>query len=227
MERQLDTIAVMFVDVCDSTRLYASLDDARASRIVGECLQILSATACAHAGTVIKTIGDAVMAEFPTVDHALDSAIAMQTQRRHDDLPIQIGFDFGPIVRTSPDDSGNPADVFGNTVNIAARVAQRARSAEILTTGEAVAHMSARHRRNAVFFDSTQVKGVSRLISLFRYPTGTDGTIESLPSEPALDDQSAVDTGQMTPSSGRLRLNFLGKTVSLHSDQAMGCIKVF
>lgn len=212
-------VAVLFADVCDSTKLYTSLDNERASRIVGECLQVLTVIACAHGGSVIKTMGDAVMAEFPTVDQAMNAAVAMQTRRRQGDLPIQIGFDFGAVVRTPADDFGNPADVFGHTVNIAARVAKLARSAEILTTGEAVMHLSAWHRRNAVFFDSTTVKGVSRLISLFRYPTGTDGTIDGLSDGLDRVDERMNGTDRLVGSSARLHLRFMEQAVSLRSDQ--------
>ena len=170
MDAETKPLVVLFADVCGSTNLYQSLGDAEALRIVGDCLGVLAAITTEHGGTVIKTIGDEIMTEFPTADIAAEAAMAMQTRRRHNDPYIKIGFHTGPVTRRD-------GDLFGDTVNVAARVVSRARSREVLMTGEAVMRMSPTHRDRARFFDSTDVKGISRAISLFRYPTEMESDV--------------------------------------------------
>lgn len=183
MDTETKPLVVFFADVCDSTGMYRSLGDAEASRIVGDCLGVLAAITMEHDGTVIKTIGDEIMAEFPTADLAAEAALAMQTQRRQDDPLIKIGFHMGPVTRRD-------GDLFGDTVNLASRVVGVARQREILMTGETVMRMSRIHRDRALFFDDSPVKGISNFISLFRYPTEMEF------------DGTAMDTGEDPTQTG-------------------------
>jgi hypothetical protein len=157
----------MFADVCGSTSIYETKGDVVASRIMGDCLGVLASITVEHRGVVIKTIGDEIMAEFPTADDAIEAAIDMQTRRRGDDPLVKIGFHIGPVLRRD-------GDLYGDTVNMAARVVSRATSRDVLMTGEAVLAMSRAHRERARWFDNASVKGISRTVSLFRYPTEID-----------------------------------------------------
>jgi adenylate cyclase len=56
--RTEDAMAVMFADVCDSTRLYQVLGDAAALALTGECIRQITETAGRYGGTVVKTMGD-------------------------------------------------------------------------------------------------------------------------------------------------------------------------
>jgi len=58
-------LAVLFSDVVGSTRIYEVLGDQRAREIVALCIDLMTAGAEQHSGTVIKTMGDEVMATFP------------------------------------------------------------------------------------------------------------------------------------------------------------------
>ncbi len=98
----------------------------------------LIAAVAAEGGAVVKTIGDAVMATFPSPDRALRSAMRMReamrkinVERGSDDLALNIGLHEGPCLAVMLDDR---QDYFGQTVNIAARVQGLAEPAAVLAT---------------------------------------------------------------------------------------------
>jgi len=108
-------VAILFADVVGSTKLYELLGDLRARDMVGICIDVMRAATDQNHGTVIKTMGDEVMATFPTADDALNAAAQMQRQiTSHPQLKvdeqtvaIRIGCNFGPelrmVERLSPD----------------------------------------------------------------------------------------------------------------------------
>ena len=121
--RQKDTMAVLFADVSDSTRLYENMGDTAAFTQVRECLQILNEAAQRYQGRVVKTIGDGAMCVFSKAEDAARSAIEMQDRidlrppsPGRSKLTIRIGFHYGAVLREGD-------DVFGDTVNVAARMA--------------------------------------------------------------------------------------------------------
>ena len=67
-------LAILFADVVGSTRLYEKLGDQRARDMVAICIDVMRTATEQHNGTVIKTMGDEVMATFPTADDALNAA---------------------------------------------------------------------------------------------------------------------------------------------------------
>ena len=73
-------LAVLFADVSGSTRLYETLGDERALATVGRCVELMREACDGHAGRVIKTIGDEVMAVFPLADEAAQAAAVMQAR---------------------------------------------------------------------------------------------------------------------------------------------------
>jgi len=129
----------MFADVVGSTRIYEALGDQRAREVIAVCLDLMQGATEKHRGTVIKTIGDEVMATFPTADDALNAAAQIQrTISTHPALQIEgqavsvrIGVHFGPVVLEKH-------DVFGATVNTANRMTSQAKSGQIMTTAATV-----------------------------------------------------------------------------------------
>ena len=70
-------LAVLFADVVGSTRLYERMGDQRARDMVSLCIELMRNATEQHAGTVVKTMGDEVMATFPSADEALNAAAAL------------------------------------------------------------------------------------------------------------------------------------------------------
>src|ERR1700686_4119510 len=73
-------LAILFADVVGSTRLYEQMGDLRARDMVAICIDVMRSATEQRQGTVIKTMGDEVMATFPSADEALNAAAQMQQQ---------------------------------------------------------------------------------------------------------------------------------------------------
>ena len=107
----------------------------------------LRETVAAEGGAVVKTIGDAVMATFPTPDRAVAAALRMREAMRglnegrdREDLLLKIGIHEGPCLAVMLNER---QDYFGQTVNIASRVQGLASSPAIFATGAVVEHLEA------------------------------------------------------------------------------------
>ena len=125
-------ITVLFTDIVDSTQHWHELGDIEARVQLDQHDRLLKGVVFEFGGTVVKTIGDSLMVTFEEPDNAIRSAIAMQhllEEKRQKDssfeLKIRIGIHRGRALVEED-------DVYGNTVNVAARVESQAGSGEIL-----------------------------------------------------------------------------------------------
>jgi adenylate cyclase len=131
MEPVLQT-AILFADVSGSTRLYETAGDTVAAAAIDRCITMLKQKTEAAGGRVIKTIGDEIMSVFNSTDAAANAAIDMQTGAAQlpmtagIQLGIRIGFNCGSVVERND-------DVFGDAVNVAARLASQAQKDQIIT----------------------------------------------------------------------------------------------
>src|SRR5579864_3990974 len=130
---KITSLTFLFTDLKGSTELYDRVGDLVAFDLVRAHFRVLNEIVAAEAGAVVKTIGDAVMATFPTPDRAMAAALRMRdaVQTIKDDLLIKIGIHEGPCLAVTLNDR---LDYFGQTVNIAARVQGLADSQAIIAT---------------------------------------------------------------------------------------------
>ncbi len=148
----ITNVVLVFTDIVDSTKMYASLGDGEAFMLVRKHFQVLFGAFTKRGGRVIKTIGDAVMASFTTGKaalHAVADAMEMLPTAgiRPDSnrfLEIRVGIHCGRVA-VVPLNGVN--DYFGQTTNIAARVQSQAKASECFVT-EAVLD-SSRDARDA------------------------------------------------------------------------------
>jgi class 3 adenylate cyclase len=162
------TCAVLFVDISGSTRLYETLGDEQALARVGGTLATLAQVCADCGGRVIKTAGDGAMCMFATADAALRAAGLMQekaAQRAEPDAKgygIHIGCHYGPVL----EDAG---DLFGDTVNLAARVAGLAKVGQVITTADTVERLPPAQAERARRLDSVPVKGKRKAVTIFEF----------------------------------------------------------
>jgi adenylate cyclase len=124
---------VLFADVSGSTSLYETAGDDAALEAISACLAAARAATEASGGRVVKTMGDEIMSIFPGPDAAANAAADIQA--RIEALPeiagkklgVRVGFHHGPVLQR--DD-----DIFGDTVNLAARLVAQAKKGEIFRT---------------------------------------------------------------------------------------------
>jgi class 3 adenylate cyclase len=164
--RQKDTLAVLFADVSDSTRLYENMGDTAAFTQVRECLQILNDAAQRYHGRVVKTIGDGAMCAFTNAEDAALASIEMQDridlrppQPGKSKLTIRIGFHYGNVLREGD-------DVFGDTVNVAARMSGLAVPGQILMTAATAGLLSPELKTKTRRLDALAVKGKAQAIDI-------------------------------------------------------------
>ena len=151
-------IAVLFADVSDSTQLYERLGDAQALATVSRCLEVARDAAVGCGGRLVKTVGDEVMLVFGTALEAAEAAV--QIQERMSELAsvlqlrlaFHIGFHFGAAI-------AHDGDVYGDSVNTAARLVALAKAGQILTSASTVASLPAYARLQLRDLHALTVKG--------------------------------------------------------------------
>ena len=151
---------VIFADVAGSSGLYKNLGDKQANSVILESLNHIAGIVDQHDGTVIKTIGDEVMAHIVDPDKALNAVVMIQ-QYAQQTLPIRIGMAWGLVIEMD-------ADLYGKTVNDAAAVAHIARSGQIITNA---AFKEQLHKDGAALmrvFDRIRLKGGKSLTDIYR-----------------------------------------------------------
>lgn len=147
MQEKTDHLAVLFADVVESTALYRRLGDVAALHIINAVINELKSVLPHHQGRLVKTLGDAVMCLFPDADCAVEAAVDMQhaiaaLNPAGEKMQIRIGLHTGPVVIGAE-------DVYGDTVNVAAYLADAATAGQILIA-EATAKDMARERQDAM-----------------------------------------------------------------------------
>ncbi|MFM1885061.1 MAG: hypothetical protein RL026_218 [Pseudomonadota bacterium] len=176
-------LAVVFADVVGSTHIYDVLGDQRARAIVSACIDVMREATEVHGGTVIKTMGDEVMATFPVADRALDAAAQMQrVVSNHPELVVEgqqvalrIGCHFGPVVLDN-------RDVFGATVHVANRMTSQAKPGQIITTAATCDAITADWRAQVRQIDIALIKGQGHEVTLFEVLWQADDVTGMLPS---------------------------------------------
>jgi class 3 adenylate cyclase len=136
---KITSLTFLFTDLKGSTELYDRVGDLVAYDLVKAHFRAVQEIVTSEGGAVVKTIGDAVMATFPTPDRALAAALRMREAMRGlgSDLILKIGIHEGSCLAVTLNER---QDYFGQTVNIASRVQELATSTSIFATGQVVAH---------------------------------------------------------------------------------------
>jgi adenylate cyclase len=200
-------LAILFADVVGSTRLYELMGDLRARDMVAICIDIMRNATEQNRGTVVKTMGDEVMATFPTADSALDAAAQMQKQiSSHAQLQvdghqvyIRVGCHFGSVVLEQ-------RDVFGSTVHTANRMTSQAKAGQIITTAATVERLTPEWRAAVRQIDVATLKGQGSEVTLYEVLWQPDDATSMVP---------AIAMARRFGRSSRLRLRLQDREVVL------------
>ncbi|MFC6672941.1 adenylate/guanylate cyclase domain-containing protein [Marinobacterium aestuariivivens] len=197
--------AVLFADISGSTRLYEAVGDLRAREIVANCIGLMISACEGQGGTLIKTIGDEVMVSFEEARAAARSAIRMQEGISGalvvEGRPIQIrvGFHQGSVLL----DAG---DIFGDTVNLAARIAAQAKAGQVLTTGATFRILGPEWAGMVRRIDCAPVKGKREEVEIFELLWQRDDLTRMAGCEPG---------PRLTRPGARLRLEYRGLSIEI------------
>ena len=198
---------VLFADVSGSTKLYDTVGDAAAHQAIELCLKLFSALTEQHGGRVIKTIGDEVMAVFPEASKAgaaaRDIQLGMQEMAPVGKvrLAARIGMHQGPVMEKA-------GDLFGDTVNLAARLTEMASRGQIITSLDTVNLLTPLQKMDCRQLYSIPVKGKEREVPICELMwTDTD------------DATQVVAQRASTDAGNALRLVYRSRVVTLDEEK--------
>jgi class 3 adenylate cyclase len=175
---KITSLTFLFTDLKGSTALYERVGDLVAYDLVRAHFGVLNDIVAAETGAVVKTIGDAVMATFPTPDRAVAAALRMRDAMRRlsethepEDLLLKIGIHEGPCLAVTLNER---LDYFGQTVNVAARVQGLADSQSIYASGNVVDHPDASNLLKATGLmpkeQLASLRGVTGSVRVYQIP---------------------------------------------------------
>jgi adenylate cyclase len=148
---------VLFVDVAGSTGMYEQLGNATAHARIHDALSGVRAIVVQSRGVVIKEIGDELMCCFPSAADAVAAACDIQDRFRVAAGPpprvsFRIGLHSGEAI-------WNDADLFGDAVNVAARLVAMAKAEQILTSKDTLSQCGSSPRGGTREIGAVTVKG--------------------------------------------------------------------
>lgn len=160
---------VLFADIAGSMQLYQTVGDEQAkSLIVGLQSELTAFIQSCH-GTVQDIIGDEIMARFDEVDSALQCATAIHRKAEHfgqshsTPLQMRIGLNTGAAIVEQQ-------RMFGDTVNLAARVAAIATAGQTIITAATLAGAGSHWQEAARQYDVAKVKGKAEPVVVYLLP---------------------------------------------------------
>jgi adenylate cyclase len=208
MAEQVTEASVLFADVSGSTKLYETAGDAVAHAAIEKCVNLMREKTLGSKGRVIKTIGDEVMSAFQNADDAASAAIDMQSAISemppvgNTQIGIRIGFNHGPVVERD-------GDVFGDAVNLAARLAGVATKGQIITARDTVMLMAPMLKASTRAITTIQVKGKAQEIQVYELIWQQSEDMTTLASQKSI----------YKPKNAKLRLLVQGNEVILSTER--------
>lgn len=152
--------AIMFTDIVGYTSLMAD-DELVALEIVSNLRDVLQPIIQSHRGQWLKEMGDGTLSSFSSATSAVQCAIEIQKQLKQDpSFKIRIGIHLGDVVFTE-------TDVFGDGVNIAARIEPNAEPGGIAVSGSVYDTLSNNKHFQTVLLGEKTLKNVGRPLRIY------------------------------------------------------------
>ena len=133
IEKDHGNPGVLFADACGSVRLYERLGNDLALELISQHLGFLSDVIGEFSGQVVKTIGDELMCVFPDSEHTARAGVQMfkrlrsWSQNQQNPICFKVGMHCGEVIHKG-------GDIFGDTVNLAARMVSLANENQLILT---------------------------------------------------------------------------------------------
>lgn len=200
------SVTILFADICGSTRLFEKYGDVRAREIEALVLGALTATTGDYGGELIKTIGDEIMSRFPNPAQAVRAACEMHRALKNDaelaalNIAVKIGLHHGPVLVENN-------DVFGDAVNVAARMVSLAKADQIITSGITIQQLPSELAGMIRSLGTSKVRGKRDEMEIFEiiWQDNTTGLTQMAHGQEELRNLIFA----------RLTLEYRGKTVEL------------
>jgi adenylate cyclase len=184
--------AILAADVSGYSRLMGADEEGTHGRFMAHFSEVVEPRISAHRGRTVKSTGDGFLAEFPSVVDAVRCAVEVQRGMfdREPEIPddrrirFRIGINVGDVIAEAH-------DIFGDGVNIAARLEALAEPGGICVSG--IVHDQVRDKLDLAFDDmgNQQVKNIARPVHAWRLrldvkPAASPTTTPALPDKPSI-----------------------------------------
>ena len=197
MDKSKSKLAVLYADICDSTRLYEQYGDAIARADMALCVEILSQAARGLEGEVIKTIGDEVMCAFEQPIKSALAATEMQaslkracTDKKFEmgDLYIKIGWHFGAV-------DWRGKELVGEAPVTAQQIIGLAKAGEILSSRQSLDDIPLALFQGVQPIDTLEAQAWDGELEVVRIPweqTGEETQVSEVPAQ-----RTPADTAEL------------------------------
>ncbi len=186
--------AILYADVAGYSRLMGE-DEEATHRVVSEYLDFIAASIASHGGKVMHYAGDAVLARFDAVVDAMSAAIAIQSElkARNEDLPderkiqFRVGVNSGDVIEER-------GDMYGDGVNVAARLESLAQPGEVCISDAVRTAIGNKLPCQYAFIGEHSVKNIREPVRAYRVFEQSSETVT-----PSSQELSAGVTGSRLP----------------------------
>ena len=169
MSQQRKLAAILSADAVGYSRLMAD-DEAATLRSLNDARSLFRERIQAHGGRLIDTAGDSVLAEFPSAVEAADCADEIQHElgkrnsqlADHRRMEFRIGINLGDVIEQED------GTIYGDGVNIAARLQQLAEPGGICVSGTAFDHVEGKLPLAFKFIGEQAVKNIDKPVRVYR-----------------------------------------------------------
>lgn len=171
MSEREETVAILFADICGSTALFEETGNQKALGLIGRTIDSLANIARVCGGNLIRSKGDDVLCTFDDVGAALQAASDMVKAHRGAEARIHVGIHHGTVIKAR-------GDIFGDAVNIAARMLDLANAGEILVSEDFTQMLSDEEQNTMRLLEQRAVKGKSSPMNIYSVVTADpDATV--------------------------------------------------
>ena len=184
MERRL--AAILAADVVGYSRLMGEDESGTLDRLKETRRELIDPLIEEHAGRIVKLMGDGALLEFASIVQAVAFAIEMQRRmaERNKDAPrekridYRIGINLGDVFVEED-------DLFGDGVNVAARLEGLAEPAGICISGTAFDHVKSKLNCGFEFLGQRQVKNIQEPVRVYKVTPESNNALKGAASSGA------------------------------------------
>ncbi|NEV64890.1 adenylate/guanylate cyclase domain-containing protein [Thiorhodococcus minor] len=168
MSEQVETLTLVFADISGSTRIIQAHGDQVAHQLIQRCLECVAQAVERNQGQVRERIGDELMCTFASPRQALEAALEIQASVKAAGesgqppvrLRMHIGLHHGPLLVQQD-------QLFGDTIHIAKRMVDLAKTDQILTTQQTLSAAGAMPEMRFRVADEIRIKGYDAPVQIY------------------------------------------------------------
>ncbi len=150
--------AIMFTDVVGFTTMMERSEN-EAMVVIGRMIHVVRSAVASRKGRLVKEMGDGTLSIFACAADAVSCARDIQEHLEKENFRTRIGIHYGSVLL-----EGN--DVFGDTVNVASRLEQKAPGGGILLSREVLLQLEEKETPRTVYMGLARLKGLGRLLQI-------------------------------------------------------------